>query len=76
MLEDSGAEKASEWTQEQLYRIVNFRYEHMLPTVITTNCDGAQLEMALGRRIVSRLIEMTTLVKVQAADWRMTSGAC
>ena len=58
ILDDIGAEKASEWTQEQLYRIVNFRYEHMLPTVITTNCDGAQLEMALGRRIVSRLIEL------------------
>ena len=76
ILDDIGAEKASEWTQEQLYRIVNFRYEHMLPTVITTNCDGAKLEMALGRRIVSRLIEMTTPVKVQATDWRMTGGAC
>ena len=74
ILDDIGAEKASEWTQEQLYRIVNFRYEHLLPTVITTNCDGAQLEMALGRRIVSRLIEMTTPVKVQAADYRMAGG--
>lgn len=33
ILDDLGAEKASEWVKEQLYMLVNYRYEHMLPTM-------------------------------------------
>ena len=71
ILDDLGAEKASEWVKEQLYVIINYRYEHMLPTVITTNNTGAELEQELGRRTLSRLAEMTRPVKIQADDYRM-----
>lgn len=71
ILDDLGAEKTSEWVTEQLYMIINYRYEHMLPTVITTNNTGAELEQELGRRTLSRLAEMTRPVKIQADDYRM-----
>lgn len=71
ILDDLGAEKASEWVKEQLYMLVNYRYEHMLPTIVTTNCSGAELEQELGRRTLSRLAEMTRPVKIQADDYRM-----
>lgn len=71
VLDDLGAEKASPWAQEQLYMIINHRYEHMLPTVITTNNDGAELEAELGRRTLSRLAEMTVPIKIKAGDYRM-----
>lgn len=71
VLDDLGAEKASPWVQEQLYMLINHRYEHMLPTVITTNNDGAELEAELGRRTLSRLAEMTVPIKIKARDYRM-----
>ena len=55
--------------------LINYRYEHMLPTVITTNNSGAELEQELGRRTLSRLIEMTRPVKIQAGDYRMKMAA-
>lgn len=75
ILDDLGAEKASEWVKEQLYMLVNYRYEHMLPTVVTTNCTGAELDKELGRRTLSRLVEMTRPVKMQASDYRMKLAA-
>ena len=71
VLDDLGAEKASPWVQEQLYMLINHRYEHMLPTVITTNNDGQELEQELGRRTLSRLAEMTVPIKIKAGDYRM-----
>lgn len=75
ILDDLGAEKASEWVKEQLYMLVNYRYEHMLPTVVTTNCSGAELEQELGRRTLSRLVEMTKPVNIHASDYRMKLAA-
>ena len=75
ILDDLGAEKASEWVKEQLYMLVNYRYEHMLPTVVTTNCSGAELEQELGRRTLSRLVEMTKPVNIRASDYRMKLAA-
>lgn len=71
VLDDLGAEKASEWVKEQIYMLVNHRYEHMLPTVITTNNSGPELEKELGRRTLSRLAEMTVPIKISAGDYRM-----
>ncbi|SHL18193.1 DNA replication protein DnaC [Actinacidiphila paucisporea] len=41
ILDDLGAAKASEWTEEITYRLVNRRYNHMLPTLITTTSRSA-----------------------------------
>lgn len=71
ILDDLGAEKASEWVKEQIYMLVNYRYEYMLPTIITTNNDGAELERELGRRTLSRLAEMTVPIKIEARDYRI-----
>ena len=37
IIDDLGAAKASEWVEEVTYRLINRRYNHMLPTLITTN---------------------------------------
>jgi DNA replication protein DnaC len=71
VLDDLGAEKPSEWVREQLYVIINRRYENMLPTVVTTNCSTQELVDRIGQRTVSRLIEMTTPYKITAKDYRM-----
>jgi DNA replication protein DnaC len=71
VLDDLGAEKPSDWVREQLYVIINRRYENMLPTVVTTNFSTQELVDRIGQRTVSRLIEMTTPYKITAKDYRM-----
>ena len=40
-IDDLGAEKRSDWVLEQLYSIVNERYESQRSVVVTTNLDQA-----------------------------------
>ncbi|MBP2628706.1 MAG: IstB-like ATP-binding protein, partial [Firmicutes bacterium] len=70
ILDDLGAEKNNEWTQEQLYMIVNARYESMLPTIITSNCSVEELKIRIGTRSVSRIIEMCDGVICKGLDYR------
>lgn len=71
VLDDLGAEKAGEWTREVLYRLINARYENMLPTIITTNCSEKELEEKIGGRTWSRICEMCESVMLKAGDYRM-----
>jgi DNA replication protein DnaC len=57
-LDDVGAESSSEWVLEQLYSIINTRYEEERSLVITTNLDPEQLAGQIGARTVSRIIEI------------------
>jgi DNA replication protein DnaC len=57
-LDDLGAERQTEWVLEQLYSIVNTRYEDQRSVVVTTNLQPDALADQVGLRTVSRLIEM------------------
>jgi DNA replication protein DnaC len=57
-LEDLGAEKRTDWVLEQLYSLVNERYEENRSLVVTTNLDFGDLEEQIGPRTVSRIVEM------------------
>jgi DNA replication protein DnaC len=57
-VDDLGAEKRSDWVLEQLYAIVNERYESQRSVIVTTNLDQAALEEQIGPRTVSRLVEI------------------
>jgi DNA replication protein DnaC len=71
-LDDLGAERTSEWVLEQLYSIVNARYEAERTIVLTTNItDVDELRRQVGPRTVSRLTEMCELIPVFGSDHRM-----
>lgn len=70
VVDDLGAAKGSEWTEEVNYRLVNYRYEHQLPTIVTSNIRGPELSTNLGERAASRLREMSRLVVLVGADRR------
>ncbi len=70
ILDDLGAAKATEWTEEITYRLINRRYNHMLPTLITTNLVINELRAYLGDRVTSRLKQMTTQVGFEPLDRR------
>jgi DNA replication protein DnaC len=57
-VDDVGAEQSSPWVLEQLYTIVNTRYEDRKAMLLTTNLDRDELEAQIGARTVSRLYEM------------------
>ncbi len=57
-VDDLGVEKRSDWVLEQLYAIVNERYEAQRSIVVTTNLDQTALEEQIGPRTVSRLVEI------------------
>jgi DNA replication protein DnaC len=57
-IDDVGAERSNPWVLEQLYSIVNARYEEEKSVVITTNLEHDELAEQIGQRTVSRLIEM------------------
>jgi DNA replication protein DnaC len=73
-VDDVGAERSSEWVLEQLYAIVNARYEDERSMVITTNLEQERLEEQIGRRTVSRLREMCEPVPLYGADARGSYG--
>ena len=57
-LDDLGAERQTDWVLEQLYSIVNARYEDQKAIVVTTNLQPDQLTEQIGARTVSRIVEM------------------
>lgn len=74
-LDDLGAAKASEWTEELTLRLVNHRYEYMLPTLFTTNLPLGEIKSALGDRTASRLAEMCERAILTGADRRRRTAA-
>jgi DNA replication protein DnaC len=57
-LDDLGTEKRSDWVLEQLYSIVNERYEATRAILVTSNLGEHELRDQIGERTVSRLIEI------------------
>jgi DNA replication protein DnaC len=57
-IDDLGAEKRSDWVLEQLYALINERYEAQRSVLVTTNLRHEELEEQIGGRTVSRLNEM------------------
>jgi DNA replication protein DnaC len=71
-IDDVGAEKSSEWVLEELYSIVNSRYEDERSIVLTTNIlDRDQLREQITPRTVSRLTEMCDELPLTGHDHRM-----
>jgi DNA replication protein DnaC len=70
-IDDVGAENTTPWVLEQLYTIVNARYEEERAIVITTNIEAPeQLAAQIGQRTVSRLEEMCTVLPLFGEDAR------
>jgi len=70
VLDDLGAAKPSEWTEEVNYRLINHRYERAMPTLFTSNLLIQKLADRLGDRVVSRLNEMAYTATVGGGDRR------
>src|SRR3954453_16743123 len=72
-IDDLGAEKRSDWVLEQLYALVNERYEAQRSILITTNLPHPELKEQIGSRTVSRLTQICDEVEVRGEDRRYGS---
>lgn len=73
VLDDLGAEKATEWVAERLYLVINQRYLSNRMTVITSNCTLQEVKERLGQqgvRITSRVLEMCKIIPLVGEDYR------
>lgn len=68
ILDDLGSQSNSEWVQEKLYQVFNYRYTAGLPTVVTTNEPIESVEP----RIQSRLSDTSFVQRllIDAPDFR------
>ncbi|HEY2438597.1 MAG TPA: ATP-binding protein [Solirubrobacteraceae bacterium] len=71
-IDDVGAERSTDWVLEELYSIVNARYEENRSIVVTTNIlDREALCEQITARTVSRLTEMCDELPLLGHDHRM-----
>lgn len=75
-IDDIDVFKPSETTEQNLFRLLNERYNEMRPMIMTSNLlvrdpdGGPDLAAALGDRITSRLSQIATVVPITGADRR------
>lgn len=70
MLDDLGAANVTAWNADAVYRVIDHRWTHMLPTIITSNFAPGTLSTMLGERLTSRLFGMCTTVSLTGTDRR------
>jgi DNA replication protein DnaC len=70
-LDDLGAERITDWRQDQLLAILGARYNAKLPLMATTNCNATQLREYLTPRVYSRIVETCDVFEVVGDDLRL-----
>jgi DNA replication protein DnaC len=68
VLDDLGAHNSTPWAQEKLFQILNHRYNHRLPTVITTNQRLEELDPRIASRLVD--VDLSQVFEIPAPDFR------
>jgi DNA replication protein DnaC len=68
VMDDFGTQNATEWAQEKLFQILNYRYINKLPLVVTTNLMLEEMEPRIRSRLEDP--EMVTRVNIIAPDYR------
>lgn len=68
VLDDLGTQNSTQWAEEKLFQIIDYRYTHRLPLVVTSNLKLEELD----DRIRSRLQDpdLVTRVRIIAPDYR------
>jgi DNA replication protein DnaC len=74
LLDDLGATNRTEWTEETLYRLIDRRYTHALPSIFTTNVPPGEMSERLGARIASRVTEMCWTLPLIGEDRRKAAA--
>ncbi|WP_242224538.1 ATP-binding protein [Bacillus cereus group sp. BfR-BA-01380] len=70
ILDDIGAEKATEWVEEKIFNIIDGRYRKEMPTLYTSNLQPKELQNQIGKRSYDRMVETSLTVENKATSYR------
>jgi len=68
ILDDYGEQSTTEWAQEKLYQLINYRYNALLPMVVTTCLSLDEIETRISSRMVDH--KLSTVFNITAPDYR------
>lgn len=81
IIDDMGKEPPTEWAISTVYNIINGRYEAYLPTIVTSNYSGGELEARMtpretkdamtARATLDRIAEMCRAIALAGESWRL-----
>jgi len=81
LFDEIGASRPSPWVEDNIYYVINKRYNENRITVFASNfydekeqIDGETLDERLNARIRSRLFEMAVSVEIRGVDYRKRHG--
>jgi DNA replication protein DnaC len=73
ILDDLGKQSTTPWAEEKLYQVINYRYNHQLPTVVTTNCSLDEIDSPISSRLADPKIGVVW--NINAPDYRTDATA-
>ena len=68
VLDDLGTQNATQWAQEKLFQILNYRYINKLPLVVTTNLSLDEIEPRIRSRLADP--ELVSRLELKVSDFR------
>jgi len=76
ILDDLGVEKVTDWTEEFLQSLVDYRYSRCFPIIYTSNNSLQKLPNkflgeSVGSRLVSRIIHSCFIIEPSDGDYRL-----
>lgn len=71
IVDDLGRERVTEWTLEQLHRILDARNRAKLRTIVTTNMTSDQWVRRYGAAVVDRVLDDAVVVRVNGPTRRV-----
>ena len=72
VLDDLGARRQSDFAEDVLLRLLDYRWNEDLPTLVTSNSSPDELARVWGDRIVSRILGMGAVERMTGPDRRLT----
>ena len=69
LVDDIGTQHDSEWSQYQIFKLIDHRYTHDLPTIFTTNWRVDGLDGRVGSRLRDR--HNGQVIRIDAPDFRI-----
>ena len=76
IIDDLGRERRSRFTDELLFKVVDFRYKNKMPLIITSNYDLQTLSERIDYAVLSRIIGMCKAVDMNGTDYRVKDFLC
>lgn len=70
VLDDYGTEKGSEWADEALFKLLDYRYANRLPLVVTTNLLWEEMPARIASRLQDRAF--SRVVTLRQGDYRQS----